>query len=97
MDLLMKRLEDHEKLNGQEVVEAMDARMTCETYGDNGHFGDACPETHKDVNFVNNNNGYRTQENQGRINAPTTKEVTFSMVITIINLLLIILFLVKLK
>jgi hypothetical protein len=65
MDLLMKRLEDHEKLNGQEVVEAMDARMTCETYGDNGHFGDACPETHKDVNFVNNNNGYRTQENQG--------------------------------
>ena len=67
MDLLMKRLEDRENLNGQEVIQAMDARMTCKAYGDVGHLGDACHETHKDVNFVNNNNnnGYCPQQNQG--------------------------------
>ena len=41
-----------------------DSRMTCEEYGNTGHSGSNCPETHEDVNFVNNNYS-RPQQNQG--------------------------------
>ena len=37
--------------------------MTCEECGNTGHSGNNCPETHEDVNFINNN--YRPQQNQG--------------------------------
>jgi hypothetical protein len=43
-----------------------DSRMTCEEYEDTGHSGKNYPETHEDVNFVNSNNYYRPQQNQGR-------------------------------
>ena len=63
IDLLMKRLEDrgNEK---KEVMHIHDSRMTYEECGNTGHLGNNCPETHKDVNYVNNSN-YRPQQNQG--------------------------------
>ena len=63
MDLLMKKLEyrDNEK---QEVIHIHDSRMTCEECGNIGHLGNNCPETHEDVNFVNNNY-FCPQQNQG--------------------------------
>ena len=38
--------------------------MTCEECGNTRHSGNNCPETHEDMNFINNNN-YRPQQNQG--------------------------------
>jgi hypothetical protein len=38
--------------------------MTCEVCGELGHSGHHCPETHEDLNFVNNDNGFHPQ-NQG--------------------------------
>ena len=63
MDLLMKKLKDwaNEK---QEVMHIHDSRMTCEVCGNTRYSGNNCPETHEDVNFVNNNY-YRPQQNQG--------------------------------
>ena len=54
MNLLMKKLKDwaNEK---QEVLHIHDSHMTCEECGNTGHSGSNCPETHEDVNFVNNN------------------------------------------
>ena len=54
IDLLMKKLEDRANEN-QEVMHIHDSRMTCEEYGNTGHLGSNSPETHEDVNFVNNN------------------------------------------
>ena len=53
MDLLTKRLEEwaNEKQEGMHIH---DSRMTCEECGYTGHSGNNCPETHEDVNFVNN-------------------------------------------
>jgi hypothetical protein len=39
----MKRIEDYEKINTQEAMQAMHARMTCEVYGKTRHPGDSCP------------------------------------------------------
>jgi len=63
MDMLMKKLKDwaNEK---QEVMHIHDSRMTCEVCGNTRYSGNNCPETHEDVNFVNNNY-YRPQQNQG--------------------------------
>ena len=63
MDLLMKKLKDR-ATEKQEVMHIHDSRMTCEECGNTGHSGNNCPETHEDVNFINNNN-YRPQQNQG--------------------------------
>ena len=64
MDLLMKKLEDQANKK-QEVMHIHDSRMTCEVCGSTGHLGNNYPETHKDVNFVNNNYYFRPQQNQG--------------------------------
>ena len=63
MDLLMKKLEDRANEN-QEVTHIHDSRMMCEECGNTGHSGSNCPETHEDVNFVNNNY-FHPQQNQG--------------------------------
>jgi hypothetical protein len=42
-----------------------DFHMTCEECGDTGHSGDNCPKIRDDVTFVNNNNYYHPQQNQG--------------------------------
>ena len=57
MDLLAKKLEDRAN-EKQEVMHIHDSCMTCEVCGSTGHSGNNCPETHEDVNFVNNNNYY---------------------------------------
>ena len=59
MDLLMKKLEDRAN-EKQEVMHIHDSRMMCEVCGNTGHSGNSCPKTQEDVNFVNNNNYYRT-------------------------------------
>jgi hypothetical protein len=59
MDLLMKRLEERTN-EKQEVMNIHDSCMTCEECGNTGHSRNNCPETHEDVNFINNNN-YRPQ------------------------------------
>ena len=64
MDLLAKRLEICENMSTQETVQAMESHMTCEVYGESSHSRHHCPKTHEDLNFVNNNNGFRLQ-NQG--------------------------------
>jgi hypothetical protein len=64
MDLLMKKLEDRAN-EKKEVMHINGSRMTCEECGDTGHSGNNCPEIQDDVNFVNNNNYYRPQQNQG--------------------------------
>ena len=61
VDLLAKRLENCEKNCAQETVHAMDTHMTCEVCGETGHSGNFCPETHQDLNFVNNDNCFSPQ------------------------------------
>ena len=63
MDLLVKKLEDRAN-EKQEVMHILDSYMTCEEWGNTRHSGSNCPETHEDVNFVNNNY-FRPQQNQG--------------------------------
>ena len=41
-----------------------DSRMTCEERRNTRHIGNNCPETHEDVNFVNNNY-FCPQQSQG--------------------------------
>ena len=62
--LLTKILENYEKMSAQETVQAMDTHMTCEVCGEAGHSSNFFPETHEDLNFVNNDNGFCPQ-NQG--------------------------------
>jgi hypothetical protein len=64
MDLLMKMLEDKAPQK-REVMPIFESRMTCEECGNTGHLGSQCPQLEKDVNYINNNNQYRPQQNQG--------------------------------
>jgi len=64
MDVLAKRLEQYEKMSTQEAVQSLDSHMTCEVYGESRHSDNHCPETHEDLNFLNNDNGFH-QPNQG--------------------------------
>ena len=64
MDLLIKKLEDRDN-EKQEVMHIHDSHMTCEECGNTRHSGNNCPEIHEDVNFVNNNNYFHPQQNQG--------------------------------
>ena len=61
MDLLAKRLENCEKMSAQETIQAMDTYMTCEVCGETWHLANLCPETHEDLNFMNNDNSFRLQ------------------------------------
>jgi hypothetical protein len=63
MDLLMKRL-DKRAGEKNEVMHIHDSSMTCEEYGETGHSGNNYPELQEDVNYINNNNYYRPQQNQ---------------------------------
>jgi hypothetical protein len=64
MDLLMKRLEDKAP-EKKEVMQLFKSHMTCEECGNTGHLGGQCPELEENVNYINNNNQYRPQQNQG--------------------------------
>jgi hypothetical protein len=64
MDLLMKKLEDQAN-EKQEVMHIHDSRMICEECGNTRHSENNYPKIQEDVNFVNNNNYYRPQQNQG--------------------------------
>jgi hypothetical protein len=64
MDLLIKRLNER-AVESKEVMHIHDSRMTCEECGETRHSGNNCPELQEDVNYVNNNNYYRPQQNQG--------------------------------
>jgi hypothetical protein len=67
MDQLMKRMDalTSEKAVMAITTEAMDARMTCEVFGDTGLSGNYCPATQEDVMYMNNNNnGYHSQGGQ---------------------------------
>jgi hypothetical protein len=63
MDLLMKKLEDRAN-EKKEVMHIHDSCMICEECGENGYSWNNCPKIHEDMNFVNNNNYYRSQQNQ---------------------------------
>ena len=63
MDLLMKKPEDRAN-EKQEVMHIHDSHMTCEECGNTRYLRSNCPETHEDVNFINNNY-FHPQQNQG--------------------------------
>jgi hypothetical protein len=64
MDLLMKGLEDKAP-EKKEVMQLFESRMTCEECGNTRHLGSQCPQLEEDVNYINNNNQYHPQQNQG--------------------------------
>ena len=64
LDLLMKRLDDHEK-RPQGSIKALDSHVTCEVYSSTGHSGNDYPETREDVMYMGNNNGFHPQGGQG--------------------------------
>jgi hypothetical protein len=64
MDLLMKKLEDRAN-EKKEVMHINNSCMTCEECGNTRHSGNNCLKIQEDVNFINNNNYYRSQQNQG--------------------------------
>jgi hypothetical protein len=64
MDLLMKRLEDKAP-EKKEVMQLFESHMTCAECGNTGHTGSQCPQLAEDVSYINNNNQYRPQQNQG--------------------------------
>jgi hypothetical protein len=64
MDLIMKRLEDKAP-EKKEVMQLFESCMTCEVCGNTVHSGNQCPQLEEDVNYINNNNQYRPQQNQG--------------------------------
>jgi hypothetical protein len=45
----------------REVKHIHDAYMTCEECGGTGHSGHNCPEIQEDMNYINNKNNYRPQ------------------------------------
>nr|AAM18762.1 hypothetical protein [Oryza sativa Japonica Group] len=61
LDLLMKRLDDHDK-RPQGTVKALDSHVTCEVCGSTGHSGNDFLETREEAMYMgSNNNGYRPQ------------------------------------
>ena len=65
MDLLMKKLGEHDQQKKHEVMLMHDSHITCEKCGGNGHMGSNCREVQEDVNYVNNKTNYHPQQNQG--------------------------------
>jgi hypothetical protein len=86
MDLLMKKLEDRAN-EKKEVMHIHDSRMTCKECRDTRHLENNCPEICEDMDFVNNNNYYRPQQdgisNRGRTTKVTIK-ITLKVIIIII-------------
>jgi len=60
IDLLLKRLEGRAN-EKKEVMHIHDSHMMCEECGNTRNLGNNCPETHEDVNFINNSNYYPQQ------------------------------------
>jgi len=77
MDVLTEKLEQYEKMSTQEIVRSLDSHMTCEVCGESGHSGNHYPETHEDLNFLNNDNGFR-QPNQGWNQRSNSQGSTFN-------------------
>ena len=84
MDLLMKKLKDQAN-EKQEVMRIHDSCMTCEECGNNGLSWNNCPETHEDVNFINNNNYHPNRIKDGISNKGLTSKVTIKVIISIIK------------
>jgi uncharacterized coiled-coil protein SlyX len=61
LDLIMKKLEARVTLK-KEVMHISDSRMTYKECRDVGHSGINCLEFQEDVNYINNNNNYRPQQ-----------------------------------
>ena len=64
LDLLLKHLGERAefKKHRENYARAMESHFACEVFGNEGHSGNDCPETHKDCAYLNNNNnGYRPQ------------------------------------
>jgi hypothetical protein len=49
----------------KEVMHIHDSHMTCEEYGGTRQSWSNCLELQEDVNYINNNNNYHPQQNQG--------------------------------
>lgn len=47
----------------QGTIKTLDSHIMCEVYGNTGHSGTDCPETHEEAMFMNN--GYRPQGGHG--------------------------------
>ena len=61
LDLLLKKLDEGNRQHMLVLVHAMNSYLTCKVCGDGGYSGNDCPETQKDVVYINNNTGYRPQ------------------------------------
>ena len=61
IDLLLMKFEDYSQDKAQmQILQALEARMTCEVCGNVGHSGDNYPETQEEAMCLNgNNNGFR--------------------------------------
>ena len=61
IDLLLKKFEGYPQDKApMQTLQALDARMTCEVCGNNGHLCNDCPETQEEAMFINNN-GFHPQ------------------------------------
>jgi hypothetical protein len=63
LDLIMKKLEARDTMK-KKVMHISDSRMTCEECGDVVLSRVNCPEFQENMNYINNNNNYRPQQNQ---------------------------------
>jgi hypothetical protein len=66
LDLLHKKIEERPQDKAPtQALQALDARMACKVCGNTRHTGNDYPETHEDIIYMNNNNGFRPQGGQG--------------------------------
>jgi hypothetical protein len=66
LDLLLKKIYERPQDKAPtQALQALDARMTCKVCGNTRHSGNDCPETHEDMMYMNNNNGFHPQGGQG--------------------------------
>jgi hypothetical protein len=63
-DLLLKKIDERPQDKApMQVLQAFDARMTCEVCENTVHSGNDCPETQDDVMCMNNNNNKNNNNN----------------------------------
>ena len=66
IDLLLKKFNDYSQHKPQmQTLQALETRMMCEVCGIIRHSGDNCPETQEEALFLNGNNGFCPQGDQG--------------------------------